>query len=330
MKPTFPASYSTLCAGSLAELVANNYPLDHVTCTFLVRGVGDTYQIDSSQGRFILRVYRTTHRSLSNVQAEVALLLNLKQAAVAVSFPIADRTGETIQLIDAIEGQRYAVLFSYAPGQSAKTLNKAQLGAFGYEMARFHQVSSAITLPGDRWIFDTNTTLFSPLERLRSAFTNDQESYAWLLNAAQKVDSHLSSIDTTAFSMGYCHFDFLPKNMHFEKDSVTFFDFDFMGYGWLVYDIVSFWQHLAIEVYAGRRTQQALNEDYAIFLTGYQANRVISEQELRLVPRLALGFWLFYMGFHTTHDQFYSYTESSQLKAYTGFLKYLETTYWDQ
>lgn len=330
MKPFFPATYSTLCANSLSGLIAKRYPLDGVKCSLLVRGVGDTYQVGSSQGRFILRVYRSSHRSLSNVEAEVALLLSLRQAAVSVSFPIADRTGNAIQVIDAIEGERYAVLFSYAPGQPAKTLNKTQLSALGQEMARFHQISSNVSLPGDRWAFDKYTTLFHPLERLKSAFTDDEESYRWLMGAVGKVDGYLSAIDTSGFSKGYCHFDFLPKNMHFESGRVTFFDFDFMGYGWLIYDIVSFWQHMALDVYTGRKSQQALEDDYAVFLSNYQAIHIISEQELRSVPYLTLGFWLFYMGFHTTHDQFYGNIELSQLKAYTGFLRYLESTFWNQ
>ncbi|MCE7071652.1 phosphotransferase [Dyadobacter sp. CY327] len=327
-KMIFPASYSTLCPSALGEFVAESYRLDNVDCSLLVRGVGDTYLINSHQGRFILRLYRSSHRSFSNVQAEVGLLFTLKHAAVPVSYPIIDRHGEAIQTINAIEGERCAVLFSYAPGQVERTLNERQLYIFGQQMARFHKVSSALTLTGDRWTFDNNTTLFDPLDKLKAAFENDQESYTWLQNAARRVASHLASIDTSKFTTGYCHFDFLPKNMHFVGDSITFFDFDFMGRGWLMYDIASFWQHMAIEVYAGRMTQQAFDNNYTIFLSGYQLHRAISEQELAAVPYLSLGFWLFYMGFHTTHDQFYSFIHPAQLKVYVAFLKHLETKFW--
>nr|WP_293837440.1 phosphotransferase [uncultured Arsenicibacter sp.] len=330
MKPTFPASYSTLCPDALAELLVNVYPLDDVQCKFLTRGVGDTYLADTRQGRFVLRVYRTSHRHLSHVQAEVALLLALKAAAVSVSWPVADRTGETIQAIDAIEGVRYAVLFSYAPGESVRMPDNHQLYLLGREMARFHQVSSTIKLPDERWCFDFNTTFTEPLKTLQDRFSDNPDVYDWLQRAAHMVEKKLAAIDRSALSTGYCHFDFLPKNMHFERDRVTFFDFDFMGYGWLVYDFASFWQHLAIEVYAGRLTPQACEKAYAGFLAGYREHRSISEEELALVPYLAIGFWLFYMAFHTTHDQFYSFTQPAQLKVYTSFLKHLTETYWDQ
>jgi Ser/Thr protein kinase RdoA (MazF antagonist) len=329
MKSIFPAIYSTLSPLVLADFLTERYSLDSVHCTFLVRGVGDTYLVDSAQGRFILRIYRSTHRSLSHVKAEVALLLALKQAGVSVSYPIADRMGESIQQLDAVEGSRCAVLFSYAPGQPARLLSNSQLRSLGHQMARFHQVSSTITLPGERWTFDLDTTLFQPLDRLKSAFGADQESYLFLQQAARQIETKIALVNTTGFLSGYCHFDLLPKNMHFEGDSVTLFDFDFMGYGWLVYDLVSFWQHLALEVYAGRMTQSAFEEAYGIFLESYQSCHPISDQELALVPYLSLGFWLFYMGFHTTHDQFYSYVHGAQLKVYTGFLRHLAGAYWD-
>ncbi|CAG5074759.1 Homoserine kinase [Dyadobacter sp. CECT 9623] len=329
MKPIFPATYSTLSPHALADFLTERYPLDSVHCTFLVRGVGDTYLVDSDQGRFILRIYRATHRSFSHVQAEVALLKALQHAGVAVAYPIVDRLEECIHQLNAVEGSRYAVLFSYAPGQPMRILNNSQLRALGHETARFHQISSTIALLGERWIFDLDTTLFQPLERLKSAFLADQENYLWLQQAARQIETKIALVNTTRFLSGYCHFDLLPKNMHFEGDSVTLFDFDFMGYGWLVYDLVSFWQHLALEVYAGRMSQSAFEEAYGIFLESYQSCHPISDQELALVPYLSLGFWLFYMGFHTTHDQFTSYLRPSHLKVYTGFLRHLATSYWE-
>jgi Ser/Thr protein kinase RdoA (MazF antagonist) len=168
------------------------------------------------------------------------------------------------------------------------------------------------------------------LERLKSAFVHDPEGYAWLQEMAERVEKKLFQLNVSGFSKGYCHFDFLPQNFHFDNDSVTIFDFDFMGYGWLVNDIMSFWQHFALDVYTGRMTQQAADDAYHIFLDGYRAVRPVSEQELAAVPYLAPGFRLFYMGFHTTHDQFYAFIQPGHLKAYTGFIKHMVETYWDK
>ncbi|QRR00824.1 hypothetical protein [Dyadobacter sandarakinus] len=104
MKPIIPATYSTLCPIALTIYLSERYPLTIIHCTFLVRGVRDTYLVDALQGRFILRVYRSTHRKLSHVQAEVALLLGLKKEGVSISYPVADLMEECIQQLQAVEG----------------------------------------------------------------------------------------------------------------------------------------------------------------------------------------------------------------------------------
>ncbi|SKA00856.1 phosphotransferase enzyme family protein [Sediminibacterium ginsengisoli] len=328
MHPAFPATYSTLCPAALAELISEKYAIENVQCKLLVRGVGDTYLAEAAESRFILRVYRSTHRNLQQIKEETELLLVLKQAGISVSYPIADESGRIIRELEAAEGIRYAVLFSYAPGQTVKALNPQQLYNFGYEMARFHKVSEGMGTDS-RWHFDTATTLSRPLELLKTVLADEPETYNWLLKVAKKAAEKLSNADTNAFAKGYCHFDFLPKNVHFEGDAVTFFDFDFMGDGWLVNDIMSFWQHLALDAYTGRTTPEAARNDYSTFLEGYRTVRTISEAELGMVPYLTPGFWLFYMGFHTTHDQFFAFSQPAQVKVFASFLRYVVNAYWN-
>jgi Ser/Thr protein kinase RdoA (MazF antagonist) len=156
----------------------------------------------------------------------------------------------------------------------------------------------------------------------------DPAGYAWIEQAAELVVKKLAQLDVSGFSTGYCHFDFLPKNFHFDGDSVTFFDFDFMGRGWLVNDIMTFRQHLTLDVHFGRMSQDAADRDYGLFLDAYRAVRPVSGKELEAVPYLALGFWLFYMHFHTTHDQFYPFIQPAHLKLRVGLMQQLMVKYW--
>jgi Ser/Thr protein kinase RdoA (MazF antagonist) len=330
MKPVFPLSYSTIEPSSLVLMISEKYGLKNVHCKLLVRGVGDTYLVDSFENHFILRVYRPTHRNLLQIQAETTLLIALKHADVSVSYPIADLSDKVIQTIAAVEGIRHAVLFSYAPGFVVSMLNENQLRNLGHQMARFHNVSSKINLGGSRWNFDFQTTLFKPLKMLKSAFADDKESYALLQKSAKQVEKKLAQLNTAAFSKGYCHFDFLPKNFHFEGDSVTLFDFDFFGHGWLVNDVMTFWQHLCLDVHFGKMTQDVADAAYAIFLKAYMNHRPLSKQELAAVPYLSLGFWLFYSGFHATHDQFYAYIEPAHLKPRVNLIQQLMDRYWEK
>lgn len=328
MPPVFPAEYSTLSSAALALLVSEKYGWAAVRCKFIVRGVGDTYLVESGRDKYILRVYRSSHRSFPQIKMETDLLLALKQAVVPVSYPVADLSGEVIQALEAVEGVRYAVLFTYAPGKVERILNDTQLRVLGTQIARFHHVSSTIGLENSRWRFDLETTVIRPLEMIKPNFAEIPDDYAWLQEVATRATDKLARLDTTGFATGYCHFDFLPKNFHFDGDAITFFDFDFMGYGWLVYDITVFWQHLCLDVYTGRMTQAAADEAYATLIDAYTMLRPLSEEELEAVPYLTLGFWLFYMGFHTTHDQFYSFAQPSHLKLLMGVLRSLVEKHW--
>jgi Ser/Thr protein kinase RdoA (MazF antagonist) len=321
--------YSILDAPSLASFLARQYGFTDVRCHLLIRGVGDTYLVETATGRCILRVYRSTHRSVSQITAEVELLLAAHAAGVSVSYPLGDRTGDYIQAFPAAEGERHAVLFSYAPGVSIRIMNEAQLSRLGREIALFHDVSAAIRLSDRRWTFDPETTLLRPLEVLQPYFAELPEEYAWWQAAAAKVTDQLSGADGAGISSGYCHFDLLPKNFHFDEDSPTLFDFDFFGYGWLVNDLMTFWVHLCLDVHFGKLSQEAADAAYSTFLRAYRQERPLSDAEARLVPWLSLGFWGFYMGFHTTHDQFHAFVQPAQLKARTAMIRQMTERYCD-
>lgn len=311
-------------------LVADRYALTGVQCRLLVRGVGDTYEVATSGDRYVLRVYRSSHRSLPQIKAEIELLLALRAAGVSVSYPIPDSPGETIQTLEAAEGKRYAVLFSFAPGEAVSILNEEQLRSLGQAVGRFHTISATIQLSDRRWSYTVDTMLYGPLEQLRGTLSGIPDEYAWWQRASERVAKKLDQLGTEGFTKGYCHFDLLPKNFHFEGPAVTLFDFDFLGYGWLVNDIMTFWTHLSLDVHFGRLTQEAADTAYATFLDAYQEHRVLSAAELAAVPYLSLGFWGFYMGFHITHDQFYSFVQPSQLKMRTAVIRQLMERYWEK
>ena len=222
------------------------------------------------------------------------------------------------------------VLFSFAPGRSVVKLNEKQLYNLGYQMARLHVASQSIDLGDKRWTFDLETTMFRPLERVRALYAHDPEGYAWLQRGVAFAGKKLAELDSASLPAGICHYDFLPKNFHFDGDEITFFDFDFFGYGAFANDIMSFWQHISIDAFHGRLTPEAFSLALATFLRGYEAVRPVSEREMAAIPYLSLGFWLFYMDFHATHDQFYPFIQADHLKLRTDFIRKLMERSWDK
>jgi Ser/Thr protein kinase RdoA (MazF antagonist) len=329
MQNLFPVSYSTLSPDALALFISEQYDLPAASCRFLVRGVGDTYLVETDKSKFIFRVYRSSHRGHRAIEGETTLLKTLHEAGVAVSYPIADKNGSLVQSFAAAEGTRYGALFSFADGKVVSAPNDAQLRNLGYEVAKFHNVSSSINLEGVTRKFDLQTTLFDPLEKARSYFSNDLEGYEWLSDTALKIKAALSKMDTSSFSSGYCHFDFLPKNFHFDGDKITLFDFDFLGYGWLVNDLMTFWTHLQMDQQFNRIPKERAKESFRILIEAYREIRPVTDEELKAIPYLALGFWLFYMEFHSTHDQFYQLiAEPAMLKMRMAFVRQLIERNW--
>ncbi|WP_210486209.1 phosphotransferase enzyme family protein [Rufibacter aurantiacus] len=329
MQPLFPTSYSTFSTPALASFLSIAYGLGPTDCQFLLRGVGDTYLVQTSTEKYILRIYRATHRSLPQIQAETELLLALQEAWVPVSHPVKDVAGQLIQALPAAEGTRHAVLFTFAPGHSVPILNEKQLTVLGAQMARFHNVSSVIQLNDSRWTFDVETTLLQPLANMKDAFADFPQDYAWLQEVVQKTQEKLANLDVTQFSSGYCHFDFMPKNFHFEGDEkLTFFDFDFFGYGWLVNDLMTFWQQICLDVLSGKMTQDAADAAFATFVAAYREHRHLSEEELGAIPALSVGFWLFYLGFYPTHDQFTPLLQPARLQQRMGLFRKLHERFW--
>ena len=328
MTAIFPTAYSTLSAPALAAYVADRYGLPDTRCQFLVRGVGDTYRLDTAAGRFILRIYRPSHRNLSQITAEVELLLAAKEGGVTVSYPLSDKSGQYIQAFPAAEGLRHGVLFTYAPGETISQLSEPQLQNLGRTVARFHDVSSSVRLSDPRWTFDPETTLNAPLERARPYFATLPSEYGWWREAAAATIAHINQVDTSGFSRGYIHYDLLPQNFHFDGDQPTLFDFDFFGYGWLVYDLMTLYVHLSLDAHWGRLSPEAADKAWQTFLDAYCAQRPLSAAEISLIPWLSLSFWCFYMGFHGTHDQFQSFVQPSQLKSRTAVIRKLTEGYW--
>ena len=90
-------------------------------CRFWLRGLNDTYRVQTSTGVYILRVYRTEVAE-ADVRYELSVLTALKErlgssehTEVGDFIPTKDQTGYT--MLDAAEGKRAAVIFNYIEGQ---------------------------------------------------------------------------------------------------------------------------------------------------------------------------------------------------------------------
>jgi Ser/Thr protein kinase RdoA (MazF antagonist) len=294
----FPAQYSTLSSKALSEFLAIKYDLKNVTCRLLIHNVSDTYLLETETINYVFKVYRNSHRKLAEIKGEVELLNLLFEGKANVAHPIKDVEGKYIQSFNAAEGTRHGVMFSYALGTVVSDMNEEQLAAVGKEMAKIHNITATIELKSSRKEYSIDTMLLNPLAIFKPAFEDLKDEYIFLTQAVNQVAEKINKLDLSKFSYGYCQYDFLPKNFHFDETGhLTFFDFDFAGKGHLINDIASFYIHYFLEVYYGKMTQEKADKAFAVFVKNYRKVKSLSDEELAAIPYFGFAFWIFYLGF---------------------------------
>lgn len=299
----FPTQYSTLSSIALNNFLSERYGFVGTSCRLLIRNVSDTYLLEHGMEKYIFKIYRDAHRKPDEIKGEVELLTVLAGKGAKVSYPVKDIHGDLIQAFNAAEGTRYGVLFSYARGKVVNAMNDEQLGVLGREMAAIHNVTANIELEHKRIVFNTDTTITEPIKKVKNVFDELPDEYAYLTGIAKAVIEKLGAFDYSNFSYGYCHYDFLPKNFHFdEENNITFFDFDFAGKGYLANDITSLYIHYFLEASSGKITREEADSAFAVFVENYRKIRPLHYDELKAIPYLGFAFWVFYLGFQ--HDNF--------------------------
>lgn len=311
---------SILSAQVLKENLQDNYGFHNMDCRLLLHSINDVYILESESLKYIFKIYQEIHRRLEEVKGEVELLNILHHQHAKISYPIADIKGRQIQYFNTNNGLCYGVLFSYAKGEVCFNMNDQQLATVGREMAAIHNITSGLKLKHQREEFNMNTLLLEPIKKLKPAFIELEDEYNYLREAASMVKARLEKLDFSTFSYGYCHYDLLPANFHFEDDeNITFFDFDHAGKGYLINDLVSFYAHYFLQMMFGREAQDGANHALNIFIENYCKIRSLSQAEIKGIPYFGFAFWLYYMAFDYKH--FNDRSESGYLKQQTQWIK---------
>ncbi len=277
MNNSFPVEYSTLSSQHLLTLITSCYKLNSSSSiSYIKRGFNDTYLIAGNKQSYILRVYKHKWKNIENVKAEVKLLNYLHENGVNVSHPIADYQQQFIQTINAPEGLRYAVLFTFAEGQQIKKLTTEQSFLLGKETGNMHRLTLNKNFGETAFNYSFETQLNNALTILKPLLANYTEQYAYLLFLKEELLKSWKNCNEKEIGYGICHGDLQAENFHINSNNdFTFFDFDFSGNGCLIYDIgVFIW-------YDHKNKPKEIIQS---FLNGYQIQRTLTKSEMQLLP----------------------------------------------
>ncbi|WP_161599526.1 GrpB family protein [Hymenobacter nivis] len=316
--PSFPVSASTLDAQALGHLVAERYALGaSSTCRLLKTGINHTYLLADADRQYVLRVYSHNWRTRPEIEAELALLLQLRAKGLGVSYPLADRAQELIQEVAAPEGRRYLVLFSFAAGGKVRFLNPAACTAIGAMLGQLHQVTSGQPLA--RPAYTPDLLLTQSYASARTFFAEELPEMEYLRTTSRHLAQAFAQAGPAALPTGAVHLDFWYDNMAItEQNEITVFDFDFCGNGPAVLDVAYF----CLQLFNIEADKQQYEDKVAHFLAGYGRVRSLSADERQLVPAAGAAVWLFYLGVQVQRfDWTNFFLSANYLKVYVGMMR---------
>jgi Ser/Thr protein kinase RdoA (MazF antagonist) len=180
---------------------------------------------------------------------------------------------------------RYAVLFSFVEGEAIRKPSAEQCRLAGEAIGIIHQSLSSFEPGSMTWNYQPDAVfrfVRASVDPVLKAFPED---LLWLSNLEESFGKRLSGI---ALRGGICHGDLQPENFHFlTGNKVSFIDFDFSGYGPLLFDLGAYtwYDHRG-------KTREMLQA----FYEGYSSVIPLTADESALIPWFGALRALFLMG----------------------------------
>jgi Ser/Thr protein kinase RdoA (MazF antagonist) len=124
----FPVTNSNLSATHIGLFLQEKYSLSKDTkCQLIKAGINDTYLVTDNSDKFVFRVYSLNWRSKMEIDEEIKLLNQLKENSISISYPLQTKKATYIQTLNAPEGDRFAVLFTFASGEKQHIFQKKHI-----------------------------------------------------------------------------------------------------------------------------------------------------------------------------------------------------------
>ena len=272
--------HSCIAPTSLLAAIVPAYPLaSPLDCRLLLRGVNDTYLLQTTTARYIVRVYHAHRRTLSAILFELDALLYLDRQHISVSIPLARQDGQFVSTLHAPEGLRYVVLFTYAAGTPLNRHAVTDSFAYGKAVAMLHAATEDFTSMHQREPLDLTTLLDHSLQLLSPLTAWYPLDWDYLQAIAARLHTHIQVYAAQDLEWGWCHGDSHLLNTHCDTNgTLTFFDFDCCAMGWRVYDLATVrWSEGFYEMDPDDRLWEA-------FLAGYREQRPLTPTTLAAIP----------------------------------------------
>jgi len=315
---TFPVISSTLSQKELGEFISEKYKLkDNFECKIFRTGVNHTYFMFNKNIKYVIRVYCHKWRTKVEIEQELELLSLLKNHNLSVSFPIADENGNFIQEINAPEGLRYVVLFTFAEGEKMRFMTSETCFAIGSIMAKIHNITATKKIK--RINYNSDVLLNKAYNYLNKFFPDNLNEMLYLKQISPNIAKSFAESNLSENQIGIVHLDIWYDNLSVDKENqITIFDFDNCGNGALILDVAYFCKQLFF-IESDKKEYEIKVEN---FLNGYKSERNLSEKEIKLIPEAGASIFVFYLGVQAQRfDWSNIFLTENYLKMFVGRIK---------
>ena len=315
---TFPVTASTLSETGLGKFIREKYGLnDSFECKLFRTGINHTYFISNGITKYVVRVYSHNWRTEYEIKEELKLINLLKASNLSVSSPIPDKNNSFIQRINAPEGQRYIVVFSFAKGQKVRFMSNDTCFSIGSLMAKMHILTENKRI--DRMDYHAQLLLNQSYNKLKGFFSETLTEMKYLKRIGNDIIRIFEEINASGLRQGVVHLDIWYDNLSVnEENEITIFDFDNCGNGALILDISYFCKQLFLI----ESDKQVYESKVESFLNGYQTITKITDTELKYIPEAGASIFAYYLGVQAQRfDWSNIFLTENYLKMFVGRIK---------
>lgn len=286
----FPTINSTLSPNELSQLIRQKYNLsDQTECSIFRLAMNHLYIVHDGENKYVFRVYTYNWRTKLEIEEELRLLIHLKENDKQVAYPIEDKSNQYLQEIEAPEGKRYGVLFSYAKGSKTAKFSAQTSFLIGQALAKVHQSTENFELA--RISYNSQNLLEKAVLNTKKFYKANNE-IDFLNKLSIFLTLKMNEIDKQKMRYGSVHLDVWFDNLHInEEKDVTFFDFDFCGNGYLCFDI----SYFLFQLLATNLNEEEYQTKAESFLKGYETVTKINDEERKFLPFACLAIMTYYI-----------------------------------
>jgi Ser/Thr protein kinase RdoA (MazF antagonist) len=206
----------------------------------LYRGINDVYTVRDTAGSRALRVWRSGTRTDAQIAQELDFLDYLHGCGIGVSYAVPTAAGARMFVLDAPEGPRQAVLYTWAPGRKfGDQLDVGLAERIGARFAELHLQARSFpgTIPAEAPSASFRDNLPYLLDWVEDR-ASDVRDYTLL---ADRLGAEMERLTGRDLPRGMCHQDMHPSNVHVAIDgTITFIDFDGCAPGYWLHDVKNF------------------------------------------------------------------------------------------